>query len=168
LYLSAARTQLGDCIERIKVAVALNHGGRNMTTTAATRPVEACLVELFQHLGIERAHIVAGRMVRSDWHGLATVYPEHVASLTLISPQILGPGELGGLASRLLAVAGDHGPTAEGTVKLLADLPDATTHILRGYEYLPGQTSLPSVVRRLVRRYSASSPASTTAARSPD
>jgi len=104
---------------------------------AAARPVEARVIELLEHLGIEQAHIAAGRLVQSDWHGLATVHPERVASLTLISPQILGPGELGGLASRLLIVSGDQGPTAEGTVKLLKDLPGATSHILRGYEYLP-------------------------------
>jgi len=104
---------------------------------AAARPVEARVIELLEHLGIEQAHIAAGRLVQSDWHGLATVHPERVASLTLISPQILGPGELGGLASRLLIVSGDQGPTAEGTVKLLKDLPEATSHILRGYEYLP-------------------------------
>jgi hypothetical protein len=34
-------------------------------------------------------------------------------------------------------VAGDRGPTAEGTAKLLGDLPNATSYILRGYEYLP-------------------------------
>ena len=106
-------------------------------TTEAIHPVESCLIDLFQHLGIERAHIAAARMVRSDWHGLATVHSERVASLTLISPQMLDPCELAGLASRLLAVAGDQGPTAEGTVKLLANLPNATSHILRGYEYLP-------------------------------
>jgi hypothetical protein len=33
--------------------------------------VEARVIELFQHLGIEQAHIAAGRLVQSDWHGLA-------------------------------------------------------------------------------------------------
>src|SRR5215472_3524987 len=50
---------------------------------------------------------------------------------------MLDPGEFAGLAARMLAVAGDRGPTAEGAAKLLADLPNATSYILRGYEYLP-------------------------------
>jgi len=105
--------------------------------TGEIGPVEECIVELFDHLGIEQAHFAAGRLVRGDWHGLATKHPERIASLTLISPQMLDPGELAGLAARMLAVAGDQGPTAEGTAKLLADLPNAASHILRGYEYLP-------------------------------
>jgi SAM-dependent methyltransferase len=105
--------------------------------TGEIRSVEECIVELFDHLGIEQAHIAAGRLVRGDWHGLATKHPERIASLTLISPQMLDPGELTSLAARMLAVAGDRGPTAEGTAKLLADLPNATSYILRGYEYLP-------------------------------
>jgi SAM-dependent methyltransferase len=101
------------------------------------RAVEACLIELFDHLGIEQAHIATGRLVRGDWYGLATKHPERIASLTLISPQILDPSGFAGLAPRLLAVSGDLGPTAEGTAKLMAELPDATSHLLRGYEYLP-------------------------------
>jgi hypothetical protein len=105
--------------------------------TGEIRSVEECVVELLDHLGIEQAHIAAGRLVRGDWHGLATKHPERIASLTLISPQMLDPSELAGLAARMLAVAGDQGPTAEGTTKLMADLPNTTSHILRGYEYLP-------------------------------
>src|SRR5215469_14847110 len=105
--------------------------------TGEIRSVEECIVELVDHLGIEQAHFAVGRLVRGDWHGLATKHPERIASLTLISPQVLDPGELAGLAARMLAVAGDQGPTAEGTAKLLADLPNAASHILRGYEYLP-------------------------------
>jgi hypothetical protein len=29
-------------------------------TTDGNRPIEACLIDLFRHLGIERAHIAAG------------------------------------------------------------------------------------------------------------
>ena len=105
--------------------------------TGEIRSVEECAVELFDHLGIQRAHIAAGRLVRGDWHGLATKHPERIASLTLISPPMLDPGELAGLAARTLAIAGDRGPTAEGTTKLLAELPNATSCILRGYEYFP-------------------------------
>ncbi len=105
--------------------------------TAAVRPVEACLVELFEDLGIEKAHIAAGRLGLTDWYGLAARHPDRIASLTLINPPIIDAGELRGLGSRMLAVAGDLGPTAEGAVKLLAELPEAVSHILRGFECHP-------------------------------
>jgi ubiquinone/menaquinone biosynthesis C-methylase UbiE len=106
-------------------------------TSAEVRPVEACLVELFEHLGIEKAHIAAGRLGLTDWQGLATRHPDRVASLTLINPPILDAGRIRGLASRMLVVAGDRGPTAEGAVKMLADLPGAASLLLRGFECHP-------------------------------
>jgi hypothetical protein len=111
--------------------------GGNMTRAPATAAIEACLVDLFQHLGIAQGHIAAGGMVRGDWYGFATRHSQWVASLTLISPTILDAGELDGLASRLLVMAGDQGRTAQGATKLLADLPHAASHILRGYEHQP-------------------------------
>ena len=102
-----------------------------------TRPVEACLVDLFGHLGIEKAHIAAGRLGLTDWQGLATRHADRVASLTLINPPILDAGRLRGLASQMLAVAGDQGPTAEGSIKLLADLPGAASLLLGGFECHP-------------------------------
>jgi ubiquinone/menaquinone biosynthesis C-methylase UbiE len=108
-----------------------------ITTTASARPVEACLIELFQHLGISRAHIAAGRLGLTDWQGLAIRHPGCLASLTLINPPIVDAGPIRGLASRLLVVAGDQGPTAEGAVKLLADLQGAVSHSLRGVECHP-------------------------------
>ena len=41
-------------------------------TTDGNRPIEACLIDLFRHLGIERAHIAAGQQSGGDWLGLAT------------------------------------------------------------------------------------------------
>ena len=106
-------------------------------TSAEVRPVEGCLVELFQRLAIERAHIVGGRLGITDWQGVVTRHPDRVASLTLINPPILDAGLIRGLASRMLVVAGDRGPTAEGAVKLLADLPGTASHSLRGFECHP-------------------------------
>jgi SAM-dependent methyltransferase len=106
-------------------------------TAAADRPVEACLIDLFQHLGIGAAHIAAGRLALTDWRGLAIRYPERVASLILVNPPILDARDLGALATRLLAVAGDQGPTAQGAIKLLADPPNAASHVLRGRECHP-------------------------------
>ena len=107
------------------------------TTTAAARPVDESLVDLFQHLGIAAAHIAAGRLGLTDWQGMATRHPNRAASLTLINPPIIDAGQFRGLASRVLAVAGDRGPTAEGAVKLLADLPGSVSHSLGGFECHP-------------------------------
>jgi SAM-dependent methyltransferase len=107
-------------------------------TTAPAREVEANLLDLFRTLGIGQAHIAAGGPpVLTDWLGLATLHPERVASLTLPSPPILDTAELRGLASRLLVLAGDQGASAEGATKLLADLPSAASHRLRGYDWQP-------------------------------
>jgi SAM-dependent methyltransferase len=107
-------------------------------TTASARGVEENLLGLFQHLGIRQAHIAAGGPpVLTDWHGLATLHPERVASLTLPSPPILDAAELGSLASRLLILAGDQGASGQGATKLLTDLPSAASHFLHGYEWHP-------------------------------
>jgi SAM-dependent methyltransferase len=109
-----------------------------MATETTARPIEARLLDLFRHLGIERAHIAAGGPPPLlDWYNLAILHPERVASLTLISPPILDTAGLAGLASRLLTVAGDQGQLARGAAKLLADLPSVSSHILRGYEWHP-------------------------------
>ena len=91
--------------------------------TTPTQAVEDGLIELFQSLGIAQTHIAAGQLVPGDWLGLATGYPERVASLILVSPR--PRSELNGLESRLLVVAGDKGLSAQGPAKLLADLPSA-------------------------------------------
>jgi hypothetical protein len=107
-------------------------------TTAAPRAVEENLLDLFHMLRIEQAHIAAGGPpVLTDWHGLATSHPERVASLILPSPPILDTAEVAGLASRLLVLAGDQGTSAQGATKLLADLPNAASHILTGYDWQP-------------------------------
>ena len=96
------------------------------------------MLDLFRHLGIERAHIAAGGPPPlKDWHSLATLHPERVASLTLISPPMLDTAPLAGLASRTLIVAGDRGSLADGAAKFAHSLPGVSAHILRGYEWLP-------------------------------
>ena len=93
---------------------------------------------MFRHLGIEQAHIAAGGPPPlKDWHSLATLHPERVASLTVISPPVLDPAPLAGLASRMLVVAGDQGRLARGAAELTAKLSSISSHILRGYEWLP-------------------------------
>ena len=87
-------------------------------TSPPMRPLEASLVELFHHLGINRAHFAAGQLVSSDWVGLAARYPERIASLTLVSPRP-GRPELEALGPRLMILAGGAGPSAQGPAKLL-------------------------------------------------
>jgi SAM-dependent methyltransferase len=108
-----------------------------MTAPAAARPVEESLVDLFRHLGIEKAHIAAGRLGLTDWQGLATRHPDRLASLTLINPPLLDVGPIRGLADRMLVVAGDRGPTADGAGRLRAELPGLVSHNLRGFECHP-------------------------------
>ena len=104
----------------------------------AERPIEECLLELLDCLGIEQAHIAAGgNPTFTDWHGLATRYPERIASLTVVSPAILDGSELAGMASRLLVVAGDQADTGQGAARLAADLPGVLLHSLRDYEAQP-------------------------------
>ena len=103
-------------------------------TTDGNRPIEACLIDLFRHLGIERAHIAAGAQGGGDWPGLATHFAERVATLSLVSPRPMP--ELGSLQCPLLVLAGDQGPTAAAADKTLEEVPRAASHRLRGYEYL--------------------------------
>ena len=108
-----------------------------MTKPTTARSVEESLVDLFRHLGIEKAHIAAGRLGLTDWQGLATRYPDRVASLTLINPPLLDERPIRGVAARMLVVAGDSGPTAEGAGRLRAELPGLVSHSLRGFECHP-------------------------------
>ena len=106
--------------------------------TAAARPIEDCLLDLFRHLGIEQAHIAAGGPPPlRDWQNLATLHPERVGSLTLISPPNVDSAPLADLASRMLVFAGDQGRLARGAAELTASLSSVSAHILRGYEWQP-------------------------------
>jgi SAM-dependent methyltransferase len=110
---------------------------RGGTVIAATnrpgedRPIEACLAELFDHLGIESAHF-AGRG-SADLQGFASRHPERIASLTLLCPAVLDTATLAPLARRLLVVAGDHGPGARRVQAGLAELPEAKRVVLDDY-----------------------------------
>jgi SAM-dependent methyltransferase len=104
---------------------------------AASRAVGTALDHLFRVLDIDRAHIVAGRLVLTDWLGLVSEHSERVASLTLISPLPVDPPMLQPLGSRLLLVTGDQGQPAENVRRLLTALPEAACHILRDYASFP-------------------------------
>jgi len=99
--------------------------------------IEECLVNLFRHLRVGQAHIAVGRLGLTDWQGLAARYPDRVASLILINPPLLDMNPIRGLTSRMLVVAGDRGPTAEGAGRLRAELPGLASYSLRGFECHP-------------------------------
>ena len=94
-------------------------------------PIEERISLLLQHLGIKQAHFAA-RLAR-DWQGFARVYPESVASLTLICPRPPEARSLAALGSRLLVVAGDQGNDAQATLRILEGIPDVNLATLRGY-----------------------------------
>ncbi len=101
------------------------------TASDGERPVETCLAELLDHLGIERAHF-AGRG-SADLQGFASRHPGRIASLTLLCPAVLDTATLAPLAGHLLVVTGDHGPGARRVRAGLAELPEATTVVLDNY-----------------------------------
>jgi SAM-dependent methyltransferase len=99
--------------------------------TEVELPVEERLLQLLQHLGIERVHIAARG--GADWGGLAVRYPDRIASLTLICPRGMDPGALASLAPRLLVLAGDQGRPDALVRQAMAHLQEATLITLRDY-----------------------------------
>ncbi len=100
-------------------------------TAPAEFPIEARLMQLFRHLGIERAHVAA--RLPADWSGLAAAHPEAIASLALICPTEMPLRSLHSIAPRLLMVTGDQGAPAASVRHAAAVLPEATLVSLRGY-----------------------------------
>jgi ubiquinone/menaquinone biosynthesis C-methylase UbiE len=101
------------------------------TASEEDRPVEACLAELLDHLGIESAHF-SGRG-SADLQGFASRHPDRIASLTLLCPAVLDTATLAPLAGHLLVVTGDHGPGARRVQAGLAELPEAKRVVLGDY-----------------------------------
>jgi SAM-dependent methyltransferase len=89
------------------------------------------LVQLLDHLGIERAHFAA-RML-ADVSGLVQAHPERVATLTLVCPPRVEPSALRALGARLLIIAGDQGRPAAMVRDAVKSLPEATVEWLPGY-----------------------------------
>jgi ubiquinone/menaquinone biosynthesis C-methylase UbiE len=94
-------------------------------------PIEECIMQVLQHLGITPAHIAA--RVPGDWLGLASKHPEAVASITLVCPQGMEPDLLSPLASRLLVITGERGRPADRARQLMTNLPEARLHVLADY-----------------------------------
>ena len=98
--------------------------------SAADLSVADRLVQVLDHLGIERAHFAASML--ADVTGFAQAHPERIASLTLVCPPRLDPS-LCVLGSRLQIIAGDQGRPAAMVRDAVTNLPEATVVWLPGY-----------------------------------
>src|SRR5207244_1198803 len=106
-------------------------GSIQMTAAPPALQIEDRLAQLFQHLGIARAHIAGGAAV--DAVSLARAMPESIASMTLVCSFRLPTEPFRPLGSRLLFVNGDRGPGASSVPRTLAALPEARVITLRDY-----------------------------------
>jgi len=102
--------------------------------TKAELPLAQRLSQLFQHLGIERAHLAARNV--ADWHAFATAHPDRIASLSLICPAALDLRPFPDLARRLLVINGDHGAAAERVQAAAQSTAGMASATLRDYEAL--------------------------------
>jgi SAM-dependent methyltransferase len=101
-----------------------------MTTAAAELSVADRLVQVLDHLSIDRAHFAASML--ADVTGFAQAHPERIASLTLVCPPRLD-SSLRVLGSRLQIIAGDRGRPATMVCDAMTKLPEATVVWLPGY-----------------------------------
>src|SRR5207248_5625335 len=101
-------------------ARALSRKRKFADSHTAEAPVEVCLTQLLDHLGIRAAHF-AGRSL-GDLQDFIAKHPDRIASMTLVCPTVLNPGGLAPLGARLLVVTGDHGLAARRVQAALADL----------------------------------------------
>ncbi len=85
--------------------------------------VEDSITGVLRELGIERAHFASRGL--NDWHGVASRYPEAVASLTLVCPLGFDPSALAPLSERLLVFNGDSGGASQTIARNTTDLPSA-------------------------------------------
>ena len=116
------------------------------------------LVQVLDHLGIERAHFAASML--ADVMGFARTHSERIASLTLVCPPRLDPS-LGALGPRLLVIAGDQGRPAAMVRNTVASLPEATVVWLRAISVHHGPMWWPTALNKWKPRSSISSPVNT-------
>jgi SAM-dependent methyltransferase len=102
-----------------------------MTTAQPTLHVEDRLAQLFQHLGLRRAHIGGG--YAADALSLVRSAPESIASMTLVCPFRLPADPFGPIEARLLFIHGDRGPGAGSVPRAMAGLPRARAITLENY-----------------------------------
>ena len=99
-------------------------------TTEANLSVADRLIQVLDHLEIQRAHFAASML--ADVVGFAQAHPERIASLTLVCPPRLDPA-LRALDSRLTIIAGDQSRPAAMVRDAMANLPAAQVIWLPGY-----------------------------------
>ena len=89
------------------------------------------LQALFDHLGLDRAHV--GARMPQDWQPLAADLPDRVASLTLLCPSFVDPAAVAPLAQRTLVFSSDLPAYSQQITTALGTLPAARHVTLPGY-----------------------------------
>src|SRR5262245_43031146 len=89
------------------------------------------LLQLLQHLGIERTHVAGA--VASDWRDLAATHAHRLASLSLVCPSGFDPRAVATIGSRTLVFHGDQGPIAERVRAAVGRVPEVALVTLAGY-----------------------------------
>ena len=92
----------------------------------------ARLIELMDHLGLARR--ISGRRSRGTSRDWRQTHPERLAGIVLCVPSRLDPAPFIDIADRVLMIAGERGPAAEGTARAAVRLPEAERIILPGYD----------------------------------
>ena len=101
-----------------------------MASSQTEISLEKRILDLFAHLGIERAHL--GGRGPNDWSGLVHHHPDAVSSLTLVCPNGLDPDSVRNVESRLLILSGDRGAGFDSLS--LDDFPGDRVSLLEDYE----------------------------------
>lgn len=101
--------------------------------TQTDAPVEQRIINVLRHLGIEKAHFASRNL--NDWYGIATSFPDAVASLTLVCPLGFDSTVLSALGERLLVFNADRGGATDTINRNMAGLPSASAAILADYTY---------------------------------
>ncbi len=109
----------------------LNKTDVTVTEAAPELRTDERLSGLFQHLGIDRAHLAAGYPAQAV--DLASAYPELVSSLTLVCPSRFDAEPLRRIGSRLLFFHGDHGGNAQNVPRAMQALTDVSVVTFRDY-----------------------------------
>ena len=102
-----------------------------MTQEANTSPT-ARLIDLMDHLGLASAYF--GTPIPRDISGLAAEHPERLAGIVLCVPSRLDPAPFIDIADRVLMIAGERGPAAEGTARAALRLAEAERIVLPQYD----------------------------------
>jgi hypothetical protein len=94
-------------------------------------PIEERILQVLKGMNIEKAHFAG--LGAADWSGLVANHVEAVASLTLVCPVGVTPGNLAPITPRLLVFAADQGPGTQTLRSTVGGLSDARLSILQDY-----------------------------------